>query len=147
MSTMHIEESLLIAASPGKIYGVITDFEVGHKAILPPQFTDLRVEVGGQGEGTIAIAEMNVMGQKSVFRLHITEPEPGRVMIEADPDAGVETTWTLEPVSDTETKVTISSKMQTSAGIKGWIERLVTPSITQGIYKEELQLLADYVRA
>ena len=146
MSTMHIEESLVIEASPEKIYGVITDFEVGHKAILPPQFTDLRVEAGGQGAGTIAIAEMNVMGQKSTLRLHITEPEPGRVMVEADPDAGVETTWTLVPVSDNETSVTISSEMQTSSGLKGWMERLFTPSITRGIYKEELKLLADYVR-
>ncbi|MBZ0307342.1 MAG: hypothetical protein K8I82_14845, partial [Anaerolineae bacterium] len=61
--------------------------------------------------------------------------------------AGIVTTFTVETVSGGEQSlVTIATDFRASPGIKGLLERLMNPPITRRIYRQELQLLADYVR-
>jgi hypothetical protein len=147
MSVIRTEVSRVINARPEAVYAVLSDYRVGHPAILPkPYFTGLTVEQGGKGAGTIAKAEMNVFGVKQVYRLVVTEPEPGRVMVETDDKAGIVTTFTVDSVGDgSQSKVTISTDAKTSAGFRGFMERLMNPPITRRIYNEELDLLASYV--
>lgn len=148
MSDMHIEVSHIIDATPQQIYAVISDYKQGHPAILPkPYFEDLIVEQGGQGEGTVALAKMNVMGVRRTFRMVITEPEPGRVLREVDEQAGVDTRFVIEPLEGgKKSKITIITDSKVSAGFAGLMERLMNPPITRRIYKQELQQLADYLR-
>jgi hypothetical protein len=147
MSVIRTEVSRVINARPEAVYAVLSDYRVGHPAILPkPYFTGLTVEQGGKGAGTIAKAEMNVFGVKQVYRLVVTEPEPGRVMVETDDTVGIVTTFTVDSVGDgSQSKVTISTDAKTSAGFRGFMERLMNPPITRKIYNEELDLLASYV--
>ena len=148
MSTIHVEATEIINARPEAVYAVFSDYRVGHPAVLPkPYFTDLRVEQGGQGSGTIVQADMAVFGVKRSYRLTVTEPEPGRVLMETDPDAGVVTKFIVEPVSGgQQSRVTISSDSRRSAGFAGLMERLMNPPITRRIYRQELRQLADYLR-
>lgn len=148
MSLIHIEVSDVIDARPDEIYAVIVDYRVGHPAILPkPYFTELTVESGGHGEGTVANVKMQVMGVKQSYHLVITEPEPGRVMVERDDAAGVVTTFTIDPLNDgARARVTIASDMRLSPGLVGIMERLTIPPITRRIYLQELAQLADYVQ-
>ena len=70
--------------------------------------------------------------------------EPGRVLVEADNEAGVATTFTFEPLNnDTQTRVTIATVGKTSSGIKGWLEKKVNPMIMGKIYRQELENLAQ----
>jgi len=148
MSQIHIEVSEVIDARHDEIYAVLADYRVGHPAILPkPYFTDLTVEDGGQGAGTIARAEMNVMGVKQSYRLTVTEPEPGRVLAERDDAAGIFTTFTVDPLNDgARARVTIASDVRPSPGFRGLMERLMNPPIIRRIYRQELAQLADYVQ-
>ncbi len=147
MSLIHVEATEIINARPEEVYAVFADYRVAHPAILPkPYFADLRVEQGGQGSGTIVQADMNVFGVKRSYRLAVTEPEPGRVLMETDPDAGVETRFIVEPVGGQQSRVTISSDTRLSAGFAGLMERLMNPPITRRIYRQELRQLADYLR-
>jgi hypothetical protein len=87
---------------------------------------------------------MKVMGQDFVFKQEVTEPEPGRVLVEADHTGGVVTTFTFEPLNnDTQTRVTIATVGKTSAGFKGWLEKITTPRIMVKIYRQELENLAQ----
>lgn len=148
MSLIHVEATEIINARPEAVYAVFADYRVAHPAILPkPYFADLRIEQGGQGSGTIVQAAMNVFGVKRSYRLTVTEPEPGRVLMETDPDAGVVTKFIVEPVSGgQQSRVTISSDTRLSAGFAGLMERLMNPPITRRIYRQELRQLADYLR-
>jgi len=55
----------------------------------------------------------------------------------------VYTTFTVEPVNGgSQSKVTISTRANTSPGLKGAVERWLNPWVMRRIYREELQQLA-----
>lgn len=146
MSTYNVQVKQTIPASSTTIYKVLCDYEEGHRAILPePYFTDMIVEKGGQGAGTIALVHMNVMGAKRSFRLETFEPEPGRILEEVDQGNGNLTRFIIEQVDDDHCLVTIASEFHIQPGFKGWLERLTNPPIIRHIYKKELQNLVSYV--
>ena len=146
MGQHHIQSSATIDAPVTTIYAILSDYHKGHQAILPKRyFTNLTVLKGGQGSGTIAQVEMNVFGAKQVLNMVISEPEPGRILVETDREAGVVTTFTLDPTEDLRrTQVTISTVMEPSSGLRGLFEKMLNPPIIRRIYRQELQLLADF---
>lgn len=148
MSTIHSEATDVINARPEDVYAVLSDYEVGHPAILPkPYFENMEVEQGGQGSGTVIRVFMNVFGAKRVYREVVSEPEPGRVLVETDADAGLVTRFVIEPVNGgQQSRVTISTDTQASPGFTGLMERLMNPSITRRIYRQELRQLAGYLQ-
>jgi hypothetical protein len=148
MNLIHVEVSDVIEAPSEKIYGILADYRVSHPAILPkPYFTEVAVEQGGRGAGTIAQVRMTVMGKEMVYRQVVSEPEPGRVLKEVDATAGVATTFTVEPLNGGgRSRVTIATDAAVSSGVTGWLERLVNPVVIRRIYRQELQQLAEYAR-
>lgn len=147
MSAYRVSVSQIIDAPAETIYAILSDYHDGHPSILPRQyFEGLTVEAGGGGAGTVVRADMNVMGNRQRFRLVVSEPEPGRVLAEEDTAAGVLTHFILEPQSDGRTRVTIRSDFRSAGGLRGFVERLVNPSITRRIYGEELRLLNEVAR-
>jgi len=144
MNTYYVETTAVIDAIPERVYGIITDYHQGHPLILPARyFTGIQVKHGGQGAGTLADVTMSVFGTKVLYQLEVSEPEPGRVLREEDPTAGVVTTFTVEPVNGgSQSQVTIATTAKTSPGLKGWLEKLVNPAIIRRIYREELTQLA-----
>ncbi len=137
-----------VNAPAERVYAIIADYRVGHPAILPRQFTSLAVEAGGTGAGTVIKCEMRVLGQKQMFRAAVTEPQPGRVLvetiIEGDP---LVTTFTVAPADGGRASdVTISSVIDKKSGLRGIIEQFLSPRILEPMYREELRLLNEYVK-
>jgi len=90
---------------------------------------------------------MLVFGTERIVRQRVSEPEPGRVLVEQDMDADLATTFTVIPVADgQQAQVTIATDWATKAGIMGWIEQTLTQRMLQSIYIKELRQLADYVK-
>ncbi len=149
MSQYQAQASEIIEASPERVFAVIADYHKGHPAILQARyFTDMTVTQGGQGEGTVATVYMNVFGARAVYQMQVTEPQPGRVLVEEDKSAGVITTFTVEPIGGGgQARVTISTEAKTSPGLKGIVEKLLNPAIMRKIYHEELQQLAEIVQS
>lgn len=146
--TFNVTVSRDINASASALYAIVSDYKEGHPSILPkPYFTELTVEKGGIGAGTIIRAKMLVMGREFAFRQLITEPEPGRVLVEANDDGGAVTRFIFEPISATQTRVTIATDFAQNAGLAGWLQRLTQPSITRKIYAQELQNLENIAAA
>lgn len=148
MGQIFVEQSAMIPAPPEKVYAILADYRVGHPAILPrPTFRELAVEEGGQGAGTVLRVQMDVMGVKQSYHLRVSEPDPGRILVEEDPDVGLKTTFTVAPLKGGQRSlVTIATASRTSPGLRGLMERLVNPPVTRRIYRQELQQLSDYVQ-
>ena len=148
MKQIKITASKIIHASPADVYAVMSDYRIGHPAVLPkPYFSRLIVLEGGQGAGTVIEVHMDVYGTKRVFHQVVSEPEPGRVLMETDSTAGVTTSFTVDPIHNgTQSHVTISTESRLSPGIQGFLERLLNPLIIGRIYKQELEQLDEYVR-
>jgi hypothetical protein len=148
MGEFMVEVSKKMNFPPASIYAVLADYQHHHPNILPKQyFRELQVLEGGQGAGTRVLVRMRVMGVEREFQMSIAEPEPGRVLTETDEESGTYTTFRIEPVGNERSRVTIASRFTTGSGPAGWMERIVTGTITRRIYKEELQLLESYLRA
>lgn len=147
MKAVRAEVSKVIAAPAEAIYAVISDYQVGHPAILPkPWFGELFVEKGGKGAGTVIRFQTKVMGVTQQFHQLVTEPQPGRVLLETDIETGQWSRFTLEPLDGgAQTRVTITAEFPLSGGFKGFMERLMNPPIARRMFKQELENLAAYV--
>lgn len=140
--------SEVINARPEAVYAVFSDYRVAHQAVLPkPYFTEMLVTRGGQGAGTETLLKMTIFGQNFTYHQVVTEPEPGRVLMETDHEQNVVTTFTFDPVGDgSQTHLTIVTEMPSKPGVSGWIESMITPRVMGNIYKKEVGLLKDYLR-
>ena len=141
--TYTVSRSERIEAPPDRIYGIIRDYHHGHPSILPKQFSNMRVEAGGIGAGTRIHFDVTVFGQKQHFVALVTEPEPGRVLVETnlEPTQSV-TTFVVDPEGDgNASSVTIRTELAQKNGLSGRIERYVTARVMQNIYAAELKKL------
>jgi hypothetical protein len=146
MSNIHAEASAVIEAPSAQIYAILADYHQAHPAILPkPYFAEIHVEEGGRGAGTIFRLRMNVLGREQLFREVVTEPEPGRLLVETDLYTGQASSFRLEPLDGGQrTRVTIATDFKASPGLAGVMERLLNPPITRRIFQQELRNLAEY---
>jgi len=137
-----VKVSARVGAPADVVYGIIADYRNGHPQILPkPYFEWLEVEQGGRGEGTVIRFQMRVLGQSRVLRAVVTEPEPGRVLVETDTSGGGPvTTFTVEP-EESGSRVTFSTKLTSAGGPVGVLERFVLKRILRRIYRRELEQL------
>jgi hypothetical protein len=145
MSELNVTVSAMINGAAEKVYTVLADYVNHHPHILPPAFTRLEVEEGGIGEGTVWRAGFKMLGQERPMRMRVTEPEPGRVLVETDVDTGLVTKFIVEPRGENQSEVTFDTTMSPGSGIQGWIARLIVPGNLRRVYREELQLLDEYV--
>ena len=100
------------------------------------------MEQGGTGEGTVIRFQMRVFGQMRTFRAAITEPEPGRVLVETDLDTGTTTTFTVVPTEDRRTsRVIIITDMETHGGLFGCVERFLVTRLLRPVYQWEIERL------
>ena len=139
-----VSASALIPARRERVYSLISNYKDGHPRILPKQFSGLVVEQGGVGAGTVIRFQMSLLGKKQTFRAAITEPEPGRVLVETDLNTnGAVTTFTINPGgAPADSHVTISTELPVRAGFLGRIERTMTTILLRPIYVKELENLA-----
>ena len=145
MGQITMKAGAVLEARPEDVYATIADYHQGHPNILPKEFYDLQVEQGGYGAGTIHRFKSRVLGVEQSFYQRVSEPEPGRVLVEQDIDSvqNVTTTFTVTPLEQGQkSHVEISTTMNASAGLKGFIERVVVfPIVFPSIYRKELKLL------
>ena len=134
-----------IDAPPERVYSIIADYHNGHPHILPKAFSNLIVEHGGVGAGTVIRFTVRAFGQTQVFRAKVSEPEPGRVLVEENLEpAPSKTTFTVATApSGKGSRVTFVSEMVSRDGLAGAIERFLSKRFLQKAYEEELGLLAS----
>jgi hypothetical protein len=139
-----ITASAIIPARRERVYSLIANYNDGHPRILPKQFSSLVVEQGGVGAGTVIRFQMSMFGRKQAFRAAITEPDPGRVLVETYLDTSdAVTTFTVSPgTAPADSNVTISTELPVRSGFLGKIERTLSTLMLRPIYVKELENLA-----
>jgi hypothetical protein len=146
MGQIMVKTSAVLSARSEDVYTTIADYRRGHPNILPKEnLYDLQVEQGGYGAGTVHRFKARILGVEQSFYQIVSEPEPGRVLVERDIDSvqNVATTFTVMPVEEGQkSEVEISTTMNASPGIRGFFERVfVFPIVFPSIYRKELKLL------
>ena len=149
MAKVEVVASQEINASPQTVYNVLTDYHVGHNAILPrPYFKGMDVLEGGKGAGTRVKVYSSSMGKTRTMEMVASEPEPGRVLMEKDVDSDLVTTFTVDPVNEgVKSRVTIKTVFIPRSGLLGLMERAVNPTMMRYVFNLELRKLNEYVEA
>lgn len=145
MKTQQVTASAIIDAPAKRIYTILADYRDGHPRILPQQyFSALEVKQGGVGAGTTLRFQMRASGTTRTFLADVSEPEPGRVLVESnwlenDPTSISVTTFTVDPIDgEQRARVTIS----TTLSVSNWLEGLFTTMFLRRVYAQELKQIA-----
>jgi hypothetical protein len=144
MSEIRARTQALVPAPPAMVYDLIADYQRSHPEMLPPRyFRNLKVEEGGVGAGTRITFEMTSFGTVRRFEMRITEPDPGRVLVETDVVSGVATSFRVDPAPGGQgSLVTISTRYRKS-GVAGWVESWLAPRFLRTVFDAQLRLLAE----
>jgi uncharacterized protein YndB with AHSA1/START domain len=143
MAEIRVVAEREIAAPAGRVYGYLADYRQHHPKILPPAFSDFRVEQGGVGTGTVVTFKMAVGGRQRAGRLEVSEPEPGRRLVESELTSRLVTDFTVTPVAE-RCLVRIETRWPGASGIGGFFERLFAPRVLRRLYADELERLNRY---
>jgi hypothetical protein len=145
MALVRVTAEGAVAAPADRVYGYLADYRRHHPRILPPAFSDYQVERGGVGAGTVVGFRITTGGRSRAYRVEVAEPEPGRILAEADLDSSLLTVFTVTPEGD-HCRVRITTAWQGAGGVGGFFERTFAPRVLRGLYAEELANLDRYAR-
>ena len=145
MSQVHVSAERVLDAPANVVYQCIAGYERHHRpgGFLPPAFSDQRVDRGGIGAGTVITFKMHVAGRTQTATSEITEPQPGRVLVESS--QGVDTVFTVEPEGD-RSRVRFDTTLD-APGVSGLFMRLLAPRLLRPIYEDELGRLERYAQS
>lgn len=134
-----------VAAPPDRVYRYLADYRQHHHRFLPPACSDYAVEQGGFGAGTVVNVRITSAGQTRVYHLEVSEPEPGRVLVETDRESGTVTSFIVRPDGAT-SRVRIETTWPGGGGLAGLLERLLAPVFAGRLFTDELARLDRYAR-
>ena len=140
-----VTASALVEAPAEVVYKILADYHEGHPHILPRKyFTFLAVERGGVGEGTLIRFGMRAFGKTRIARAAVTEPEPGRVLVETALDEGGPVTTFVVETEGRRSRVTFRTELTSAAGLAGAVERFFATGYLKRVYALELRQLNDF---
>jgi uncharacterized protein YndB with AHSA1/START domain len=144
MATVTAAAEHTIDAPADVVYGYLADMHQ-HPRFLPQAFSHYQVVEGGVGAGTVTQFKVTAGGRTREYRTRITEPEPGKTLVETDTRSSLVTTFSVLP-QDGKSLVRISSSWDGAGGIGGFFERTFAPRMLRKIFLDELDRLNAYAR-
>ena len=142
MPQVVVNAEKIISAPAEQVSRALADYETVRPRILPEQFSEYRVEAGGQGAGTrvswrLAATSKRVREQDLV----VSELPDGTGLVESDQNSSMVTTWTVHPADAGVTTVRVRSTWNGAGGIGGFFERAFAPKGLGRIYDQVLTRL------
>jgi hypothetical protein len=128
----------VVRAPVDRVRSALADYTGTRRRVLPEQFSDYRVEAGGQGAGTrvawrFAATSKRVRDQV----VEVTEPEAG-TLVERDTRSSMVTTWTVHPTEAGLSTVRVRTTWHGASGIGGFFERTFAPKGLRRVYEDLL---------
>jgi uncharacterized protein YndB with AHSA1/START domain len=131
-----------IDAPADEVYSYLADMNQ-HQRFLPPAFSDFQIEQGGVGAGTVTTFKVTAGGRTRSYRMQITEPAPGRTLVETDTNSSLVTTYNVNPQGD-KSLVSITTSWDGASGVGGFFERTFAPRALRALYQDALDRLNTY---
>jgi hypothetical protein len=141
MSQVVATAERAVRAPAEQVRAALADYEGARRRALPEQFSDYRVEAGGQGSGArvhwlFAATAKRVRDQL----LTVTQPSAD-TLVESDANSSMVTTWTVSPVDAGASPVRVRTTWNGAGGIGGFFERTFAPKGLRRVYDELLRRL------
>jgi uncharacterized protein YndB with AHSA1/START domain len=142
MAKVQASAERTIDAPADAVYGYLADMHQ-HPRFLPPAFSDFQVVEGGVGAGTVTTFAVTAGGRTRNYRMNVTEPAPGRTLVESDANSSLVTTFSVEPQGG-KSLVRIHTSWDGAGGIGGFFEKTFAPGAMRRLYLDELDRLNAY---
>ena len=147
MSQVVATAERVVRAPAERVRAALADYEGARRRMLTEQFSDYRVESGGQGGVTqvhwrFAATSKRVRDQL----MTVTEPVAGS-LVESDANSSMVTTWTVHAEDAGGTTVRVRTIWDGAGGIGGFFERTFAPKGLRRVYDEMLQRLESVLAA
>ncbi|HEY2594722.1 MAG TPA: SRPBCC family protein [Chloroflexota bacterium] len=142
MKQFHFAAERLLNAPPDVVYHCLADYREHHRVdggFLPPAFTRLDVLQGGVGAGTVIRFTTSVGGRRTTRTQQVTEPEPGRVLVENGDGEG--SVFTVQPEGNA-TRLRIETTLN-APGLEGLVLRCFGASMLRPLYSDEMTRLEE----
>ena len=141
MSEVVATTEHVVRAPAERVSAALADYEGARRRILPEQFSDYRVESGGQGTGTrvhwrFAATSKRVRDQV----MEVTQPSQD-VLVERDANSSMVTTWTVSGADAGVSTVRVRTTWNGAGGIGGFFERTFAPKGLARVYTSMLERL------
>ena len=128
----------VVRAPVDRVRSALADYEGVRPRVLPEQFSDYRVESGGQGAGTRVAWRFAATSKRVRDQLvEVSQPDPD-TLVETDTRSSMVTTWTLHPADAGLTTVRVRTTWDGAGGIGGFFERTFAPKGLRRVYEELL---------
>ncbi|MFD8752660.1 SRPBCC family protein [Kitasatospora sp. NPDC059577] len=133
-------------AAPEQVYEALADYQVTRPKLLPAQYSEYEVRVGGTGAGTQVHWKLQATEKRVRDCLFtVSAPQPDQ-LVEKDANSSMVITWTVAAAGEGGTKVTVTATWQGATGIGGFFERTFAPKGLNRIHDQVLANLAAEVR-
>ena len=147
MSQVVVNAEKIISAPAEQVSRALADYETVRPRILPVQFSEYRVESGGQGAGTAVHWKFAATSKRVRDQLlDITEPALGTV-VETDRNSSMVTTWTVLAEGTGGSTVKVRTTWDGAGGIGGFFERTFAPKGLGRVYVDLLHRLEGELAA
>ena len=137
----------VVRAPADVVRAALADYATTRPAVLPEQYSEYRVDVGGQGAGTrvhwrLQATSKRVREQDVV----VTEGTDGS-LVETDANSSMVTTWTVSPADAGVSTVRSRTTWTGATGVGGFFERSFAPKGLARIHEALLERLERSVTA
>ena len=116
----------VVRAPAERVRAALADYTGTRREVLPEQFSDYRVEAGGQGSGT-RVHWRFAATSKRVREQDVEVSEPDGTLVERDTRSSMVTTWTVVPADAGSSTVRVRTTWDGAGGVGGFFERTFAP--------------------
>ncbi|MGY1728930.1 SRPBCC family protein [Geodermatophilus sp. SYSU D01062] len=127
----------VVRAPAERVRAALADYTGTRREVLPEQFSDYRVEAGGQGAGT-RVHWRFAATSKRVREQDVEVTEPDGTLVERDTRSSMVTTWTVTPADSGSSTVRVRTTWNGAGGIGGFFERTFAPKGLRRVYDDLL---------
>jgi hypothetical protein len=147
MSEVVATAEHVVRAPAERVRAALGDYEGVRRRILPEQFSDYRVEAGGQGAGTRVHWRFAATSRRVRDQLVEVSQPAEETLVEKDANSSMVTTWTVRPADAGATTVRVRTTWNGASGVGGFFERTFAPRGLQRVYAAMLDRLDSEVAA
>ena len=137
----------VVRAPADAVRAALADYTTTRPAVLPEQYSEYRVEAGGEGAGTRVHWRLQATSKRVRVQDVVVTDGPDGALVESDANSSMVTTWTVSAADAGVSTVRARTTWTGAGGIGGFFERTFAPKGLARIHDALLERLERSVIA
>jgi hypothetical protein len=117
----------VVRAPADVVRAALADYVTTRPAVLPEQYSEYRVDAGGQGSGTRVHWRLQATAKRVRDQDVVVTQGPDGTLVESDANSSMVTTWSVHPADEGVSTVRARTTWTGATGIGGFFERTFAP--------------------